>query len=274
MSRMSSSSDEWGIGSAAYAATAEYVTRPCAEQLIEWVNSESPLSTPSASAFDNGAGSGVVTTTLRARFPNLPILAADLSPGMLETLRKTNYLPKVQYQAVDAIDLGQRIADNNFTHSLSTFMLQFTPDPFRALKEMHRVTKPGGTLGLCMWAESCFHATWEETVRCFDEPNYTYPYSWPPGWADEDRLREYIHEAGFKDIRMKTIRPKFDFESPEEYSEFYLESSNPDFMRGYQPYWDRGLEGTMRPVLEKIVREKYNGAQDFDMKALLFLARK
>ena len=171
MSKLSSS-DDWGTASAAYAARTEYVTRPSAEELISWVHEVSPISQPGATAIDNGAGSGVVTMALRARFPNLPILAADLSPGMLETIGK-KHLPQIKCQVLDAIDLSP-IADGTFTHSLSTFMIQFTPNPLRALQEMYRVTKPGGTLSLCMWGELCFDAPWEDTARHF-EPNYTYP---------------------------------------------------------------------------------------------------
>ena len=267
-----SSSDDWGTASAAYAARTEYVTRPSAEQLIAWVNEESPISVPSATALDNGAGSGVVTTALRTRFPNIPILAADLSPGMLEMIEK-KHLPHVKCQVVDATNLSS-IADNTFTHSFSTFMIQFSSDPYQALREMYRVTKPGGRLGLCMWAKLwCFDTPWEDTVRHF-EPDYTYPPVWTPDWSDEGRLRTYIQEVGFKDIQVKTIRLPWDFETPEDYFRFFLESKNPYFMSGYQPWWDKGMEGTMRPVFEKIVKEKYNGAKDFDMKVFLIVARK
>ena len=267
----SSSSDDWGTASAAYAARTEYVTRPSAEQLISWVHEESPLTQSGATALDNGAGSGVVTTTLRARFPNVPILAADLSPGMLEVIEKKR-MSQVECQVLNAIDLSP-IADSTFTHSLSTFMIQFSPDPLRALKEMYRVTKPGGTLGLCMWGELCFDAPWEDTVRHF-EPDYVYPHAWTPEWSDEGRLQTYVHDVGFNDVRMKTIRPRWNFESPEEYFQYYLESKNPEFMRGYQPWWDMGMESTMRPMFERIVRDRYNGAKGFDMKVFLIVARK
>ena len=106
------------------------------------------------------------------------------------------------------------------------------------------------------------------------EPGYMYPHPWTPDWSDEGRLRTYIREAGFTDVQSRTIRPRWNFESPEDYCEFYLESKNPEFMRGYQPWWDKGMEGVMRPMFERIVKEKYNGAKDFDMKVFLFVARK
>ena len=266
-----SSADDWGIASAAYAARTEYVTRPSAEQLISWVDEISPLALAGSIVLDNGAGSGVVTTALRNRFPNVPILAADLSPGMLATIEKKR-LSQVKTQVLDAIDLSP-IPNDTFTHSLSTFMIQFASVPFLALKEMYRVTKPGGSLGLCLWKELCFDAPWEETARHF-ESEYKYPHAWAPEWSDERQLKIYIEEAGFKEVRSRLIEPRWDFKSPEEYFQFYLESKNPEFMRGYQPWWDKGMESTMRPMFEKIVREKYNGAKDFDMKVFLFVARK
>ena len=264
-------SDDWGIASAAYAARTEYVTRPSAESLISWMDEEFPLSVRDVNVLDNGAGSGVVTSALRARFVNAPILAADLSAGMLKIIEAKG-LPDVHCKVLDATNLGE-ILDNTFTHSLSTFMIQFTPEPLSALREMYRVTKPGGALGLCMWGELCFDAPWEETARQFD-PTYTYPRPWTDDWQDEKRLRQYVEAVGFKDVQMRTIRPRWDFESPEEYFKFYLESRNPYFMAGYQPWWDKGMEGIMRPMFERIVRDNYGGAKDFDMKVWLFIARK
>lgn len=264
-------SDDWGIASAAYAARTEYVTRPSAEALISWVHEESPLSARNVSVLDNGAGSGVVTIALRARFTSAPILAADLSAGMLRIIEE-KHLSDVCCKVLDAINLSE-VPDDTFTHSLSTFMIQFTSEPLSALREMYRVTKPAGIIGLGMWGELCFDAPWEETVRHF-EPSYTYPRPWSPDWQDENRLREHIEAVGFKDVQMKTIRPRWDFQSPEEYFKFYLESQNPYFMAGYQAWWDKGKEGIMRPLFERIVRENYGGAKDFDMKVWLFIARK
>ncbi|KAL8685844.1 MAG: hypothetical protein Q9224_005647 [Gallowayella concinna] len=263
--------DHWGVTSSVYASRTEYVTRPAAEALISWVNSLSPLSHSNAIALDNGAGSGVITTTLRSRFPHLPIIATDLSPGMLEKLEQKQ-LPRVQCKVLDATNLHHFDRDT-FTHTLSTFMLQFAPEPQTALQEMYRVTKPNGTLGLCMWGEICFDPPWEETARYF-EPDYVFPHTWTSDWADGDKLQRYVEDAGFKDVKLQTIRPRWDFQSPEQFFEYSFESKNPEVMRGYQPWWDKGMESTMRPMFEKIVRERYGGAKDFDMEVFMIVATK
>ena len=107
------------------------------------------------------------------------------------------------------------------------------------------------------------------------EPDYTYPHTWTPDWSDQGRIHAYIEEVGFTDVQSKTVSIRWDFKSPEEFIEFYLESKNPEAQRGYQPWWDKGMEGTMRPMYERIVREKFHGDKDFDlMQAFLFVARK
>ena len=63
MSR-SSSPDRWGVASAVYAAKAELVTQPPAEDLVCWMHEESSLSTPGSNVFDNGAGSGIATVAV------------------------------------------------------------------------------------------------------------------------------------------------------------------------------------------------------------------
>ena len=42
-------------------------------------------------------------------------------------------------------------ADATFDLTLSMLVLAFIPEPQRAVREMVRVTKPGGTVAACMW---------------------------------------------------------------------------------------------------------------------------
>ena len=73
---------------------------------------------------------------------------------------------------------------------------------------------------------------------------------------------------------MKTMRPRWNFENTEAYCEYFLESGNPYFERGYGPWEDAGDLDAVKAVFERIVRENYNEAKDFDMEVFLYLANK
>lgn len=68
--------------------------------------------------------------------------------------------------------------------------------------------------------------------------------------------------------RSKTMRPRWDFrESGRIFPDFFsgVEES-PSSGVGISRGGDKGMESVMRPLFEKIVRGKYGGAKDFDMK--------
>ena len=262
--------DNWGSASTKYATLATVVTRPCSEELISWVNDISPFSALNVEVFDNGCGTGVLTTALSTTFPNISILAGDLSPGMIEMTERKK-IPNVRIQVLDAVNLP--FQDNTFTHVLSTFMVQFTPAPLQALKEMYRVTKIGGTVGLAMWGRTILYDLWIEACRHF-ESGYEYPHTWSPDWEQDDDLKTYIHWAKFKDIQMKTLKPRWNFKGPENLYEFFLRFKNPKFERAIRPWKESGRYDEVEAVYKRLVEEKYNGAVDFDMNVLLFVARK
>ncbi|MCJ1237356.1 hypothetical protein MMC14_005341 [Varicellaria rhodocarpa] len=129
-----SSSDDWGSISASYATTTTLITQPASEELISWIDDNiSPFSAPNVNVFDNECGTGVATTTLSTNFPGVPILAGDLSPGVVQVV-ESKKIPNVRNQVLDASDLNS-VGGSTFTHVL----------------KMYRLTSPGGTLGLALW---------------------------------------------------------------------------------------------------------------------------
>jgi SAM-dependent methyltransferase len=56
---------------------------------------------------------------------------------------------RVRFEVGDAQQL--RFADGSFDRTLSLLVLNFIPDPARALDEMVRVTRPGGTVAAAVW---------------------------------------------------------------------------------------------------------------------------
>jgi len=79
--------------------------------------------------------------------PDIALVGVDLSEGMLrkaqekvESLR----MGKVLLKVMDAS--GMDFADGEFDATLATYVISAVPDPVAVLREMRRVTKPGGTI--------------------------------------------------------------------------------------------------------------------------------
>lgn len=266
-----SSSDNWGTGADVYASRVEQVTLPPVEVLISCLNSMRPFSAPHTHVLDNGCGTGVLTTALNSQFPKTSIIAADLSPGMVEVIKKKG-LKNVRTMVLDATDLHPFKPDT-FTHVLSTFAIQFVPDPLQAMKEMYRVTAPGGVVGLGTWGELDMNKPWIEACRSF-EPDYTSPnYGFAEGWSTEEQVKAQMEKVGCREVETKTVRPKWGFTS-DEYIKYWFESKNPGIEIILGPWRESGKINEVRPVFERMVMEKYNGGRDLVMEAILAFGKK
>lgn len=74
------------------------------------------------------------------------IVLSDLSPGMLETARENLFeIPiEFQFEVIDAQHIP--FDDHSFIGVTANHMLYHVPDIEKAVSEIHRVLKPGGTL--------------------------------------------------------------------------------------------------------------------------------
>ncbi|EGU32240.1 biotin synthesis protein BioC [Vibrio ichthyoenteri ATCC 700023] len=91
---------------------------------------------------DLGCGTGYFSQQLRDRGAN--VVALDLSASMLEQAQKRCGNDGITYQQGDAEQLP--FADNQFDCVFSSLALQWCQDLAIPLREMSRVTKPGGQL--------------------------------------------------------------------------------------------------------------------------------
>jgi ubiquinone/menaquinone biosynthesis C-methylase UbiE len=85
--------------------------------------------------------------------------------------------------------------------------LQFFPDRPGALREMRRVLKPNGRIGIAVWTEidrneifAAYHAALRATTPSELAGLIVAPFSWPSGSA----LKAAAEDAGFREIRLKT----------------------------------------------------------------------
>jgi len=92
---------------------------------------------------------GSLTFTIADTTRASKIVGLDPSVGYLEYARANNPHPHVTFEMGDVQNLPYD--DGSFDCCVSSLMIQFVLDAHRAVQEMRRVTKAGGTVATCMW---------------------------------------------------------------------------------------------------------------------------
>jgi ubiquinone/menaquinone biosynthesis C-methylase UbiE len=117
---------------------------------------------------DVAAGNGNVTLAAARRFAD--VVSTDYVGALLELGRKraeADRLP-VKFQEADAEALP--FPDASFDVVLSTFGVMFTPNQAQAAKEMLRVCRPGGKIGLANWTPESFIGQLFKTIGKYIPP--------------------------------------------------------------------------------------------------------
>jgi len=109
-----------------------------------------PLLQPGFDVLDAGCGPGTITTGIaEAVFP-ARVTAVDISRAQLETVRRLaqgREIVNMDFVAASAIRLP--FADHSFDVVFAHALLEHLREPEQAVREFHRVTRPGGFIALC-----------------------------------------------------------------------------------------------------------------------------
>ena len=94
---------------------------------------------------DLGCGTGEISSRLAESYAGGEIVGLDLLPASVDLARnRFGHLTNLNFQVGDVT--ASPFADNYFDLTLNRHMLQVVPDPIKVIREMSRITKPGGTL--------------------------------------------------------------------------------------------------------------------------------
>ncbi len=107
----------------------------------------------------------------------------------------------MEWRQGDAASLPSPDAD--FDVVLCQQGLQFFPDKVAALREMHRVLKPGGLVGICVWRaieHSPCHLAIAEALRRHVGTEVATRFQAIFSFGDRGALNSAMVEAGFRDI--------------------------------------------------------------------------
>lgn len=102
--------------------------------------------------------SGTGNTAIAAARRRARVTASDVVPEVLETARRRLEAEELEgvtfHQGNSAPDID--FPDAAFDAVLSSLGVSFFPDHQRAIDEMLRVTRPGGTIGVGLWSQASF----------------------------------------------------------------------------------------------------------------------
>jgi len=101
------------------------------------------------SILDIGSGTGALAAAAATAAPSSAILGVDPSAAYVAFAQGRHGGALVRFEVGDAQQL--RLADAGFDRTLSLLVLNFVPDPAKALKEMARVTRRGGVVAAAVW---------------------------------------------------------------------------------------------------------------------------
>lgn len=167
---------------------------------------------PGERCLDLAAGTGVSTEEL-GRTGAL-VVGADLSLGMLAVGRRTR--PGVPLLAADALALP--FPDECFDAVTISFGLRNIVDPHAALRELARVTRPGGRLAVCEFSTPVnrlfrriylgylLRALPAVARRVSSNPDaYVYLAESIVAWPDQRALAELIASCGWAEVTWRNL---------------------------------------------------------------------
>ena len=157
---------------------------------------------PGASILDVGCGSGALDRMLaRSTAAGCTITATDLNPFLLReaaALADEDGLSGViQFRQGNAETLP--FADASFDHAFTITVLEEC-DADRAMTELYRVVRPGGSAGVIVRAidmQQWWHVTLPEALR---RKAFTPPQSVGPRGVADGSLYRRMHTAGFRNL--------------------------------------------------------------------------
>jgi SAM-dependent methyltransferase len=217
---------------------------------------------PGQRALDVGCGPGALTAELARRVGPASVAAVDPSEPFVTAARERHPGVDVRRSAAEELPF----ADDAFDAALAQLVVHFMADPVGGLREMARVTRPGGVVAACVWDHAGgagpLSVFWE-TARALD-----------PSVVDEGRLAgareghlaELLAEAGLRELESTTL---------------VVDVEHPTFAEWWEPFelgvgpagsYAAGLEEERREELRERCRAELPPAP-FTVRATAWAAR-
>jgi ubiquinone/menaquinone biosynthesis C-methylase UbiE len=160
------------------------------------------------SVLEIACGTGIVTRHLRDALPTTTkLVATDFNESMLGYARaKFGPDDLVEWKQADATSLP--FAECSFDAVVCQFGLMFFPDKVTALREVHRVLRPGGAFVFNVWDsidKNELAQITHETVASFFENDPPSFYEVPFTLHNQEIIADLLAKAGFNQAEFSIV---------------------------------------------------------------------
>jgi ubiquinone/menaquinone biosynthesis C-methylase UbiE len=199
----------WGAQAAGWRSHADalrHATMPVTSWMVDAIAPQ-----PGQEILELAAGPGDVGFLAAELIrPGGTLICSDVAPEMLTAAQeraKELAIDNVRFLQVDAeaIDLPAASVDG----VLCRWGYMLLADPEAGMRETRRVVRPGGRVALAAWTRREENLWLSVTVGVLIERGLMEPPApdepGPFTWAEEGRIAETLHAAGFGDVEVDTV---------------------------------------------------------------------
>ena len=197
----------WDKAAKYYEDSWKHQLKPAQDKLLEMADLQ-----PGESVLETSCGTGLVTLRAARQVANGgEVIATDISEKMIDEAKKLtneNSSSNIEFRRMDAEQLD--FEGNRFDAAICSLGLMYFPFPAEALKEMHRVLKPGGRAVAAVWGERK-NCGWAELFPIVDKrvASDVCPMFFQQGTGDT--LRNSFQSAGFDKISVERMNVSLNY---------------------------------------------------------------
>ena len=184
-----------------------------AEKFLNWL-----AVPPGCTWLDVGCGTGALTKLLLLSRQPKKIISIDFSDEFITHAQQSLNNPKVSFRVGNAESL--ELESNSIDAVVSGIMLNFVPQPEKAIDEMLRVTKSGGTIGIFLWDYSdgmqMLRYFWDAVVDLNSNAK-EYDERTRFSLCREEELKTLVKKAGMKNVEAIPIEVRTVFKNFDDY---------------------------------------------------------
>ena len=230
--------------------------------------------TPGQRVLDVGSGTGSLSLALLELADASFVVGIEPVDAYVSYSRERHSDRRLRFEVGDALDIP--FEANSFDSTLSMLILQELPDAPLALREMRRVTRPGGVVAACQWdfakAMPMLTLFWEAASEVIgdERTRRAAEECMAVAYPDDMAMQGLWQQSGLVDVTTRNLAIQMHFRSFDDYWQPFLSNVTPTSS------FAASLDAAARGKIQERLRDKISmlaPASSFQLEARAWAVR-